>query len=125
MVPRTVRKAHRHRGESALGAVSLEEWGFTSVSMASTLFVRRRSIELYYPNRAGIQRGNSKPSDPGSWPARHRGRYNTPMQVLEIVTPVFGLILLGFVLRQVKFLNEREVAALVRVVYYPVSYTHL
>ncbi len=40
------------------------------------------------------------------------------MQVLEIVTPVFGLILLGFVLRQVKFLTEREVAALVRVVYY-------
>ncbi|GAB4252389.1 MAG: AEC family transporter [Thermoleophilia bacterium] len=40
------------------------------------------------------------------------------VQVLEIVTPVFGLILLGFLLRQIGFLSEREVGALVKVVYY-------
>ncbi len=40
------------------------------------------------------------------------------MEVLGIVAPVFGLILLGWVLRAIGFLREAEVGALVKVVYY-------
>lgn len=40
------------------------------------------------------------------------------MEVLGIVTPVFGLILLGWLLRVIGFLREDEVGALVKVVYY-------
>ncbi|HZJ02665.1 MAG TPA: AEC family transporter [Thermoleophilia bacterium] len=40
------------------------------------------------------------------------------MEILGIVAPVFGLILLGWALRAIGFLREAEVGALVKVVYY-------
>jgi len=40
------------------------------------------------------------------------------VQVAAIVAPVFGLILLGYILRRTGFLGDREVSALMKVAYY-------